>query len=281
MNTPALLEVNKLWFAYADSVPVLREISFTLAQGEFVALIGQNGSGKTTLAKQLNGLLRPTRGQVLLEGNDIRDRPVGILARTVGYVFQNPDQQIFSPTVIDEIAFGPRNLAFSPEQVQKQVENALERFALRAYANDSPATLGFGLRRRVTLAAVYAMETPLLILDEPTAGLDYQSTVALMQLLTSLHQQGRTIVIITHDMRIVADYVPQCMVLHQGELIAYDTTRAIFQQAEQLKRLNLELPQVTRLAQHLEPYGMPKGVLTVDEFCVAYTSLVGSKASEK
>lgn len=280
MNAPALLEVRNLWFAYDEGLPVLRDVSLVISKGDFVAVIGQNGSGKTTLAKHLNGLLRPTRGQVLLEGNDIRDRPVGGLARTVGYVFQNPDQQIFSSTVLDEVAFGPRNLGFSSEQVQQQAENALEQFGLRAYANDSPATLGFGLRRLVTLAAVYAMETPILILDEPTAGLDWQSSVALMQLLTSLHRQGRTIIIITHDMRIVADYVPQCMVLDQGELAANDSTRAIFRQTERLARLNLEPPQVTRLAQQLASYGMPGDVLTVDEFCAAYTELVVRKSRE-
>lgn len=278
MTERAFLETKEVWFAYEETTPVLRGISLALPRGAFVAIIGQNGSGKTTLAKHFNGLLRPTRGQILLDGQDIRNKPTGELARTVGYVFQNPDHQIFSASVFDEVAFGPRNLGHEQEQVKGMVENALEFFGLRAYAAQSPATLGFGLRRKVTLAAVYAMQTPVLILDEPTAGLDWQSTRTLMNLLSQLYQAGRTILLITHDMRIVADYVPQCIVLDGGELVAHEATRSTFQKTEQRARTKIEPPQVTRLAQRLEPYGLANDMLTVQEFCDAIGERIG-KAS--
>lgn len=274
MTVQVKLEAKDVWFAYDENRPVLQRISLAVPTGEFIALIGQNGSGKTTLAKQFNGLLRPTRGQILLDGSDIRERPIGDLAHSVGYVFQNPDRQIFSSTVFDEVAFGPRNLGFGFARVKQQVHEALALFGLTPFVNHSPATLGFGLRRKVTLAAVYAMQTQVLILDEPSTGLDWQSIKALMDVLTTLHRAGRTILLITHDMRIVADYVPQCLVLDGGALVAHDTTRAIFQQAERLASTKLEPPQVTRLAKSLEPYGMPNTILTVNEFCDAYERLV-------
>jgi energy-coupling factor transporter ATP-binding protein EcfA2 len=277
VSSSRFLEANDLWFAYDDSRPVLRGISLAIPRGAFVAILGQNGSGKTTFAKHFNGLLRPMRGQILLDGGDIRDRSIGELAKTVGYVFQNPDQQIFSATVFEEVAFGPRNLGFDAMHVPQQVQEALKLFGLESLASHSPATLGFGLRRKVTLAAVYSMQTPVLILDEPSTALDWQSTVGLMEILTRLHREGRTILLITHDMRIVADYVPHSIVLNDGELVAYDTTRAIFQQPERLASTNLELPQVTRLAQSLEPYGMPNGILTVNEFCDAYERRVAPR----
>lgn len=274
MSDEGFLQAQDVWFAYNESRPALQGITVTVQPGEFVALIGQNGSGKTTLAKHFNGLLRPTRGQILIEGNDIRGDPIGKLAKTVGYVFQNPDHQIFSASVYDEVQFGPRNLGFDVPQLQSAVREALALFGLVSVANQSPATLSFGLRRKVTLAAVYAMQTPILILDEPTAGLDWKGTVELMSILVDLHRQGRTILIITHDMRLVADYMPRSIVLNEGKVAAYDATRNLFQHPEQLAATKLEPPQVTALAQRLAPHGMPRDIITVDEFCNAYEDLL-------
>lgn len=279
MSGQPFLEAKDVWFAYDESRPVLRGISLAIPRGDFVAIVGQNGSGKTTLAKHFNGLLRPTQGQILLDGNDIRNHALAELARTVGYVFQNPDQQIFSATVFDEIAFGPRNLGFDTAQVERLTQETLELFRLAPLAQSAPTTLSFGLRRKVTLAAVYAMQTPILILDEPTGGLDRQNTVALMELLCQLYKAGRTILLITHDMRIVADYAPQTLVVEGGKALLHDATRKIFQQTERLERVKLEAPQVTRLAGRLAPFGMPKNLLTVNEFCDAFEQLAQENKS--
>ena len=277
-QNPPCLEAQDLWFEYANGPTephpaALRGLSLTLAAGEFVALIGQNGSGKTTLAKHFNGLLRPSRGRVRLYGQDLTEQPVSQLARSVGYVFQNPDHQIFSPSTREELAVGPRNLGLEAGEVTRRVNEMLTTFNLTPFADRQPALLSFGLRRKISVAAVIAMQTPILILDEPTTGLDYKNTHDLMARISELHRLGRTIILITHDMRVVAEYVPRCIVLRQGQVIADDTTRAIFRQADLLRQTHLEVPQITALSQRLVDQGMPDDVLTISEFVRAYPPL--------
>ena len=274
MTRQACLEVQDVWFTYEDSPSAaLRGVSLTIEDGDFVALIGQNGSGKTTLAKHFNGLLRPTQGKVLLYGEDIHNRPVGTLARRVGYVFQNPDHQIFSPTTREELAVGPRNLGLDEAEIERRVAEALASFGLEPYTDRQPAVLGFGLRRKISVAAVYTMQTPILILDEPTTGLDYRSTTELMELTCKLHQQGHTIILITHDMRVVAEYVPRCLVLREGQILADGDTRTVFKQVDLLRETHIELPQISQLSHRMVQYGMPDDTLTVSEFCEAYNRL--------
>lgn len=268
-----VLEATDLWFAYDEGPSVLQGVSLEIKGGDFVALIGQNGSGKTTLAKHFNGLLRPVRGQVLLNGEDNRERSVAYLARTVGYVFQNPDHQIFSATTREEIAFGPRNIGLEESEVERRTEQALEYFDLTAYADYQPAILGFGLRRKVSIAAVYAMRTDILILDEPTAGLDWKSAHEVMQRVSDLHRKGHTIILITHDMRLVAQYAHHCMVLRDGNMLANGDTRAIFEQADLLSETHIELPQICRLARRLKPFNLKGNILTVAEFLEDYGNL--------
>ena len=245
------LTLDSLSYAYDGTQAALNGIDLTIGAGEFVAIIGQNGSGKTTLVKHLNGLLRPTRGRVLLNGADIAATPVAKLARTVGYVFQNPDHMIFSTTVREEVAAGPHNLGLSEAEIAARTTAALTQFGLLPFAETQPALLGFGLRRKVSIAAVVAMQTAVLVLDEPTSGLDQRSTDELMAILTNLNQQGRTIVLITHDMRLVADHVPSCVVLHNGRLLAHAPTRHLFQQPNLLHQTQLEPPPITQLGQQL------------------------------
>jgi energy-coupling factor transport system ATP-binding protein len=273
VSVGAGLETRDLWFDYGEGEAALRGVSVAIPPGAFLAIIGQNGSGKTTLAKHFNGLLRPTRGQVLLEGEDVREKSVGTLARSVGYVFQNPDHQIFGASTREEIAFGPTNLGFAPEEVERRTAEALEFFGLLPYADRPPASLGFGLRRKVSIAAVYAMHTPYLVLDEPTTGLDHKTTVELMDLLVRLNRQGRTIILITHNMRVVAEYAPRCLVLREGQVLADDATRAVFRRHDLLRSTCIETPQVCELGRRMIPHGMRDSVLTVSEFCDAYAEL--------
>lgn len=281
MTNSVSLEIRDLRFSYIDGPRVLNGISLTIESGDFVAVIGQNGSGKTTLVKHLNGLLRPTHGEVFLNGEDIGDKSVGELAQHVGYVFQNPDHQIFSATVRAELAFGPRNLGLDEATVERRVEDALARFALTPLADRQPAVLGFGLRRKVSIAAVYTMQTPVLILDEPTTGLDLKSTTDLMRLISELNQQGRTIILITHDMRVVAEYAPRCMVIRAGEILAYGDTREIFKQAELLRKTQISLPQISELGQRMTRFGMRDDVLTVPMFCESYSDMLAAGAQRK
>ena len=188
----SVIVVQDLWYGYSGEVAALRGIDLEIEDGDYVAVIGQNGSGKTTLVKHFNGLLKPTRGRVLVKLETRNPKPetlvdtasltVGQLAQTVGYVFQNPDHQIFCDTIREEFAFGPRNLGLPEAEVRRRVEEALARFDLEQYADRPPAVLGYGLRRKIGVAAVYSMRPRIFILDEPTSGLDWRSTVELMEL---------------------------------------------------------------------------------------------------
>jgi energy-coupling factor transport system ATP-binding protein len=244
-------------------VEVLRGIDLTIRKGEFVAIIGQNGSGKTTLVKHFNGLLRPTNGRILVNAAETAQKTVAQLSRTVGYLFQNPDHQIFSTTVEDEIAFGPKNLGVGRDEIEKRVAEALKLVGLEDYRKVPPSTLGLGQRRKVTLAAIVAMKPDVMVLDEPTTGIDWNGSLQLMDSVTELNKQGHTIVTITHSMRVVAQYAHRTVVLANGKVILDGPTREVFAQPEILKTTFLAPPQITCLAQDL---GLDPKTLSVDEF---------------
>jgi cobalt transport protein ATP-binding subunit len=272
------IEVTDLWFWYDnENAPVLRGLDLSIQRGEFVALVGANGSGKTTLVKHLNGLLRPRRGQVRIDGQDAIHRSIGELARQVGFLFQHPEQQIFSPTVRGEVAFGPRNLGLSPAQVDARVQAALTRFDLASVADQPPAILSYGVRRRVTLASAAAMDPPVLVLDEPTVGLDTHGLDETFEWLVELHAQGRIILLVTHDMIPVAKYADRVVVLHEGFILVDGHPSDVFQRAELLAQASLCPPPLTALAQALRPYGLAGDPLTLDAFCEQYVALVESR----
>jgi energy-coupling factor transport system ATP-binding protein len=245
------LEAIDLTYAYRDRPPALMEISLRVEAGGYLALVGQNGAGKTTLAKHFNGLLRPMTGRILVGGSDASDLSIGELAQHVGFVFQNPDHQIFAGTTRDEIAFGPRNLGLGDQDVQARVVESLEAFGLSEQADVPPAALGYGTRRKVALASVFAMRPQALILDEPTTGLDRRSVVDLMARLAQYVEAGRTVVVITHDVRLVADHVPRCAVLQAGRLLVEGDTQTVLRQAKLMSAADLRLPPVGRLARRL------------------------------
>ncbi|MFQ5855066.1 MAG: energy-coupling factor ABC transporter ATP-binding protein [Anaerolineae bacterium] len=273
MNDQPAVRVEDLDYWYEDGPPVLHGINLAIGRGEWVALIGQNGSGKTTLVKHFNGLLRPRRGRVWVAGQDAAGRPIGELAHEVGYVFQNPDHQIFSATVREEIVFGLRNLGLSSAEIEARTAEALAAFELNAFADAPPAVLGYGLRRQITVAAVWAMQPEILVLDEPTTGLDRRHTRALMSRMMGLHRQGHTLILITHDMKLVAEYAQRVVIMHEGHIIADGPTRKVFQREKLLTRSCLTVPPITRLARRLTACGMSGDPLTVDEFDAQYRLL--------
>ncbi len=273
MASPAI-ELESCSYSYDGLVPALDGVSCSIEAGSWVALVGENGSGKSTLAKLCNGLLRPQEGHVSILGRDIRGRTVGELARDVGYLFQNPDHQIFASTVREEIDFGLRNLGFLPADRESRVEEALCTFGLTAHADRPPAMLGYGLRRQVTVASLFACRPSILILDEATTGLDWGRTRFLLDLLGEEQGAGRTILFITHDIRLVAGRATHLLVLHRGELLALGAAREILAQPELLARACLSPPPVTQLSQILRPWGMSGESLSVDEFCREYLTLL-------
>ena len=256
-----------------DAPAALQGVDLELPRGGYVALIGENGAGKTTLAKHFNGLLRATEGEVLVSGRPVADTPIPVLAREVGFVFQNPDHQIFSPSVREEIAAGPRNLGATPQEVERRVDEALSRFGLADYGHRPPAALSFALRRAVAVAAVFAMDTPVLVLDEPSAGLDARHVAHLLARIDERLARGHSVVLITHDMRLVAEHVPRCLVMHEGRVAADDTTAVVLGNQALLRKARLEAPQVTRLARRMGDAGMPSDVFSVDAFCEQFVRL--------
>lgn len=272
------LEANDLWFWYDEDVPVLRGVDLGVPRGQFLALVGANGSGKTTLVKHFNGLLRPGRGQVQVGGQDAAGHSIGELARQVGFLFQHPEHQIFSPTVRQELAFGPHNLGLSPAEADSQVQAALDRFDLAAVADQPPAILSYGLRRRVTLASLAAADPSVLVLDEPTVGLDATGRQETFDWLAELHAKGRTILLVSHDMTLVGEYAERVVVLHSGQVLADRKPTEVFQRTDLLDLASLVQPPVVALAQALWPQGLPEDCLTVEAFCAAYCALVEDKA---
>jgi energy-coupling factor transport system ATP-binding protein len=270
-----------LWYEYEGSVEALRGVDLAIPEGAFVAVLGQNGSGKTTLVRQFNGLLFPTRGHVQVFGRDTREYSRSELAQQVGYVFQNPDHQIFCPTVREEIAFGPTNLGLPAGEVERRCRETMAYFGLADYASAPPAVLGFGLRRKISIAAVYTMQPRIFILDEPTAGLDWRLTLDLMNLVQEMQGRGHTIILVTHDIKVAAQFAELTLVLHDGRVVLYDETRTVFRQVQVLRDSQIEPPQVTILSRRLNSLGMPDDVLTVGECFKAYRGLRAQAPAEE
>ena len=214
----------------------LDDVTFDIERGSFIGLIGRNGSGKTTLAKHLNGLIRPTQGTVTVDGLDASKHSVGEMAAHVGFVFQNPDHQIFCSTTKEEIAFGPTALGLDGATVFKRVDEMLTLFDLHRYEDVSPATLGYGERRAVALSSVLAMRTPILVLDEPTAGLDHRLAARFLGTIEKLNQRGVTI---SHDMRAVYRYCTHVLELEDGKVVQYgpiDRSEAAQKQSRTIRK---------------------------------------------
>lgn len=261
--------LDALTHTYPGGLTALADVSLTLRAGESVAIVGQNGAGKTTLVKHLNGLLRPTRGTVRLGGEDIAKRSVAQLAAQIGYVFQNPDDQLFQPTVAREVAFGPRNLRWPAARAEAAAAAALEAAGLTAEAERHPYDLAPSERKRVALAAVLAMEPPILVLDEPTTGQDYAGVARIGALVDRLAAQGRTLITVTHDLDFCAEHFARVIVMGQGRVLLDGPARTVLAQAEVLAQTDVEPPQLMRLAAQL-PWGAAPRPLTVAEFAAAW-----------
>lgn len=261
-----VIEVQDVWFEYPNGVTALRGISLDIERGEYIALIGMNGSGKTTLAKNLNGLLRPTRGSVRVKGVDTRSVRSEQIARSVGYVFQNPDHMLFATTIEKEIEFGPRNLRLSEDEIRRRVNTALETTGLSKLRHESPLFFGKGIRRMITLAAILSMEPEVIIVDEPTTGMDCRARKMVMSLIDKLNAEGMTVIIITHDMRIVAEHAKRCIVMLDGRVLADDTNERIFEMDDVLKSAGLRPPQRIEITRWMKVL-MPTAVRELDMLC--------------
>jgi energy-coupling factor transport system ATP-binding protein len=249
---PFLLQAEGLEYQYPlQGEKALKGIDWGVHEGEFVALLGQNGSGKTTLAKHCNGLLHPAAGRMLVRGKPTSAYLRKDLAREVGYVFQNPDHQIFARTVEEEVGFGLKILGLDPKTIRERMGEALEVVELEGYEKKLPFTLTKGERQRVAVASVLAVRPHLIILDEPTTGLDYLHQRRMMDLLRRLNQKGHTVIIITHSMWVAAEYARRTVILQKGKIILDGPTRQIFAREGELTKASLAPPPLVQLSNRL------------------------------
>ncbi|MEM2739726.1 MAG: energy-coupling factor transporter ATPase [Candidatus Bathyarchaeia archaeon] len=262
-----IIRVRKLSHTYPGGVKALHDINLDIYSGEFVALIGQNGSGKTTLAKCLCGLLKPRDRytEVVVDGLDLRKARMKEIVRKIGYVFQIPEQQLFFATVKEEIGFGLRNMGFPEEYVEDRVEEILRILGLEAYGDSVTASLDRGKKFRVVLGSVIAMDPKIIVVDEPTTGQDWIESTYICRLLDDLRRKGKTIIMITHEMGLVARFATRVIVMREGRIILDGTPRYVFSRLEILRSTWVQPPQITRLSQMLSEYGIPGDILSVED----------------
>jgi len=258
-DSKPVVEVEKLWHVYPEGPTALKSVSLRIGEGEFIAIMGRNASGKTTLVKHFNSLLKPTRGMVTVDGIDTRKATITELARKVGFVFQNPNDHLFADTVEEEIGFTLRNLGLENGEIRRRINEILERFKLKEYRGQYPRSLSGGEKQRVALASVLAIQPKILILDEPTRGMEYRLKRELMEFLNEYTSQGNTVILVTHDVETVAEYADRVMLLSGGEIVVDGNKRDV------LSRALLFSPQINRLVQAFDKYGVPGNILTADE----------------
>jgi energy-coupling factor transport system ATP-binding protein len=276
-----LIEAKDLYFTYPNGVEALRGITATIRDGEFVAIMGQNGAGKTTLVKHFNGLLKPTRGKVLVDTVDVTKASIAMLSRNVGFVFQNPDHQLFSETVEEEISFALRNFGFNENVVEKRVTWALNLLGLTQYRKTSPFMLSGGERKRVALASVLAWDPKILILDEPTIGQDYQQKEKLRQFILQMETQKKTVIIVTHDVEFVAECNPRVILMQAGKTIADGEARNVLTDPSILTEASVIPPQIAQifieLGNQLPELNLPKQTIDLYEAQEKIRRTLGSK----
>lgn len=263
-TTPAI-ELENIEFSYVADMQVLRGINLTIDSGEFVTIIGQNGSGKSTLVKHLNGLLKPDDGEIRVhdtEGNVFRtsEHAMNVLARIVGYVFQNPDDQIFHTSVREEIGYGLKNIDVPEVKRSDRIAEVLEAVNLSAAGDANPFNFSKGQRQRLAIASVLAMEPHVICVDEPTTGQDQTEATRIMDILQSYNERGHTVIVITHDIALAAAYTDRVIVIRDGQIIADGPPEYVFLDEANLQETNVRPPQITQLGLRLSN-GAPEGVL--------------------
>jgi len=260
-----MIEVKDIHFTYPNGVEALKGVSLTIRNGEFVAIMGQNGAGKTTLVKHFNGLLKPTKGKVLVDEVETTKVSVATLARNVGFVFQNPDHQLFNETVEEEIAFALRNFGFKENIMKRRVTWALNLLGLTLYRKTSPFMLSGGERKRVALASVLAWNPKILILDEPTIGQDYQQKEKLRQFILQMKAQRKTIIIVTHDVEFVAECSPRVLLMRDGKIVADGEAIEVLTNPEVLTQASIVPPQIAQIFLQLPDLGPARKIIDVYE----------------
>lgn len=267
---PVILQATDLTYEYSGQTNNgLHNINLQVRQGEFLAVVGPNGAGKTTLAKHFNGLLKPQSGEVLVNQMNTSFCQIAKLAQSVGYVFQNPDHQIFSVSVEKELAYGLKNIGLPEAEINDRINQALHLVSLEDYRQVHPFTLGKGQRQLIALASVLVLQPKILVIDEPTTGLDWIGTSKLMSLIKKLHEKGTTIIMITHDMDLVAQYAQRVLVMKDGRILLDGNAKEVFSKSPVLQQASIIPPQIVQLSERLQKIGLAEIYLDEREIIAA------------
>jgi energy-coupling factor transporter ATPase len=276
-----VLEAKNIHFSYPDGYKALDGVSFQAHQGEIIALLGANGCGKTTFFQHFNGLLKPEQGEIMLKGDSLKNKGINQVFKTVGLVFQDPNDQLFAANVYNDISYGPTNLGLPEEEINKKVNWAIELMELQEIQHKAIHTLSFGQKKRVAIAGILALEPEIMVLDEPTAGLDPVGASKLMHLLKSIQKETNlTIILSTHEVDIVPIYCNRVYVMNKGRISLEGTPETVFAQAEVLRGLNLRLPRVAHLVEVLgakDGWNIDKPGLTISQARKALNSCLQDK----
>ncbi len=277
-----MISIQNVTFHYPDGPDVLQGASLEIHDGEFVAIMGENGAGKTTLVKMFNGLLKPDTGTITVDGIDTNKKSVAQLSRDVGLIFQNPDNQLFAETVAQELAFSLRNFGFSEDVIERRVTSILNTLDLERYEKSSPFVLSGGERKRVALAAILVWDPKHVIMDEPTIGQDYLQKDRLRNFIMQLVSQGKTVVIVTHDVEFVAECKPRVVLLSHGKVIGDGSATTILTNSSLVQQASLVLPQISTLMKNLTDLGAPSEIIdayAARDFVVARMGGKGSNTT--
>lgn len=267
-----MITFEHVGFAYHKD-EIIKDISFTIQKGDFTAIVGENGAGKSTISKLFNGLLKPTKGKVCIKEMNTQVTKTSKLAHHVGLLFQNPDKQICQNTVREEILFGLRCVMKEESIIKERCDAVIEEFGFNG--EKDPFTLSRGERQRIALASILALQPEVLILDEPTTGLDYQECIHIMEMIKKLNQSGTTVIMISHDMEIVLDYAKSVMVISEGKLLGHGPVKELLYDSEMLGKASLLPPQIAELSLLLG--GSFSSIFTVDDMAQAVLDEVNRK----
>jgi energy-coupling factor transport system ATP-binding protein len=269
-----LIEIKDLYYTYPTGVSAINGVDLKINSGEFVAIMGENGAGKTTLVKHFNGLLKPTKGAVIVDNVDTRSVSVAKLSRKVGLIFQNPEDQFFCETVKDELAYGPKNFGFNEDEITKKVKWALDFMGISEYADTSPFALSGGEKKRVAIASVLVWDPEIIVLDEPTIGQDYRQKVKLRNFLLDLKRKGKAVIIVTHDVEFVAECSPRVILMSKGKIIADGSAKKILTDYSTLIKASILPPQITQVFMEFKSQKIPRDVIDVREAKEVLASLL-------
>ncbi|MHA1916911.1 MAG: energy-coupling factor ABC transporter ATP-binding protein [Candidatus Ranarchaeia archaeon] len=273
-----MIEIVDVSFKYDEGKEVLNKVNLSIDKGEIVAIMGENGAGKTTLAKHLNGLLKPHTGNVLINSKNTSDFSVAELSKEVGFVFQNPNHSIFSTSVKEEIMFTLKNYDFSDEEIEKRLEEIIKLFSLEKYLDKSPFTLSGGEQKRVSIASVLCLNPDIIILDEPTTGQDAKQKKVIMKTIREYSNQGKTVILISHDTEFVVEVVDRIIVMAEGEIIADGETTKILSNEKILEMSNLKLPILNEFCKEIaKKTTFPQDLVKYQEVLNAINKINGGK----